>query len=646
MRGGEKMKKIRSILVLTLLIIAISSPCYSSEWAKSYGGIEDDHATSIYSSPDGGYIVAGSRGSVPWANWSVWILKLDSSGTAQWQNLYEISQAEYARFMQPTSDGGYIVAANRGSALLILKSDSSGTLHWQKQYTFGFFTSFSVRSIHQTIDGGYIVAGDLRFGSGLTQEKSELIFKLDSNGLVMWQKLLFEDIFRNRAFIQPTQDGGCILIGYTVLIFDYQPESVISLLKFSSSGTLQWNRIFRYEDEVQYEPYYIQITPDGGYVVTGYRNTSTGGYIDGQAWVLKLSPSGEVLWNRVFIDNNGFYYYPYTIQCTNDNGYIVAGERKSSSTYVSDAWLMKLDSTGAILWQNTYGGTADDRASSISLTPDGGYAVAGNTDSFGSGATDALVLKLDCMGQIANCEIIGSSNVTPVDANFVSHEADIIVTDTSIEIQEVAVTTTESDAETTVVCIDSITVISPNGGEILSSGATHEITWSSEGDIENVKIDYSINNGADWKEIEASTENDGSYSWEVPCETSNECLVRISDADNGASDVCDAVFSIFCKLPPDIDAILNFFDESVADGTLGGHGPGNSANHRLNALRNMLERAGDLIYVNDIEGACTQLKSALGKCDSASRPPDFVTGESAEDLNDMIEELMEELGCE
>jgi hypothetical protein len=95
-----------------------------------------------------------------------------------------------------------------------------------------------------------------------------------------------------------------------------------------------------------------------------------------------------------------------------------------------------------------------------------------------------------------------------------------------------------------------------------------------------------------------------------------------------------------------IEDILDFFDESIANGTLTGDGPGNSANGRLNALRNMLEMAGDLISIGDIEGACGQLKSALGKCDGESPPPDFVAGEAVYEFHDMITELMAELGCE
>ena len=96
-----------------------------------------------------------------------------------------------------------------------------------------------------------------------------------------------------------------------------------------------------------------------------------------------------------------------------------------------------------------------------------------------------------------------------------------------------------------------------------------------------------------------------------------------------------------------IDAILTFFDQSVADGSLTGYGHGNSANGRLNALRNILETVSDLIDIDDIEGACRQLRTASRKSDGiAPPPPDFVAGSAVSKLHTMITELMAELGCE
>ncbi len=91
----------------------------------------------------------------------------------------------------------------------------------------------------------------------------------------------------------------------------------------------------------------------------------------------------------------------------------------------------------------------------------------------------------------------------------------------------------------------SITVASPNGGEVFFAGETFEITWTSEGNIDHVRIEFSPNNGTDWIEIVENTENDvGSYVWEVPCDLSDEILVGISDVDGDAYDESDGVFSI------------------------------------------------------------------------------------------------------
>jgi hypothetical protein len=97
---------------------------------------------------------------------------------------------------------------------------------------------------------------------------------------------------------------------------------------------------------------------------------------------------------------------------------------------------------------------------------------------------------------------------------------------------------------------------------------------------------------------------------------------------------------------PSIGEILSFYDYFVENEDLTGVGQGNSANGRLNALRNMLEMAGDFINIGDIEGACGQLHAASKKCDGESPPPDFVTGEAVSDLYNMIVELIAALGCE
>jgi len=91
--------------------------------------------------------------------------------------------------------------------------------------------------------------------------------------------------------------------------------------------------------------------------------------------------------------------------------------------------------------------------------------------------------------------------------------------------------------------------------------------------------------------------------------------------------------------------LIELFDQAVGDGSLVGAGPGGSAAGRLNALRNMLLTAGELLEQGDVDGACRQLQDAADRTDGAFPPPDFVQGEAAPELLDAITEVQDELGC-
>ena len=85
----------------------------------------------------------------------------------------------------------------------------------------------------------------------------------------------------------------------------------------------------------------------------------------------------------------------------------------------------------------------------------------------------------------------------------------------------------------------------PNGGETWLLDENHDITWNYMAGITNVKIEYSLDNGANWSPVINSTPCDGTYNWLIPNKNSNQCLIKISDADDAAIfDISDAVFTI------------------------------------------------------------------------------------------------------
>jgi len=114
----------------------------------------------------------------------------------------------------------------------------------------------------------------------------------------------------------------------------------------------------------------------------------------------------------------------------------------------------------------------------------------------------------------------------------------------------------------------TLTSSSPNGGESWEVGSIHSITWSSQGLVANVKLEYSTTSGASWTEIVASTANDGNHSWTIPNEVSTQCLVRVADAADGdPSDVSNAVFSIVTPPPATVTLTSPNGGESIFIGS-------------------------------------------------------------------------------
>jgi hypothetical protein len=352
-------------------------------WQKALGGSSSDNAYSIQQTTDGGYVVAGfsfsTDGEVSGNHGGTdyWIVKLDASGNLQWQKSLGGSLSDFARSIQQTTDGGYIVAGyststdgdvssnHGGTDYWVVKLDASGNLQWEKPLGGSFF-DYAI-SILQTSDGAYVVAGssasfddDVSGNHGLDDF---WVVKLDAGGAIQWQKTL----------------GG-------------SGEDVASS---------------------------VQQTSDGGYIVAGYSDSNdgdvSGNHGDVDDWIVKLDASGAIQWQKSL--GGSFLDYASSVQQTTDGGYIVAGYSASGDGDVSghhggigpgtvnyfDYWIVKLDAGGAIQWQKALGGSSGDFAYSIQQTTDGGYVVAGSSlstdgDVNGNKEGVAWVVKLHSDG--------------------------------------------------------------------------------------------------------------------------------------------------------------------------------------------------------------------------------------------------------
>ena len=135
-------------------------------------------------------------------------------------------------------------------------------------------------------------------------------------------------------------------------------------------------------------------TSDGGYVITGYTYSSGAGVAD--VYLVKTDAAGTMLWSQTFGGTQ--YDYGQSVVQTTDGGYAIAGYTNSFGVGSYDVYLVKTNAAGSMLWSRTYGGTGSDIGQSVVQTTDGGYAIAGYTSSFGAGGYDVYLVKTDAEG--------------------------------------------------------------------------------------------------------------------------------------------------------------------------------------------------------------------------------------------------------
>jgi uncharacterized delta-60 repeat protein len=310
---------------------------------------------------------------------------------------------EGASFIHQTNDGGYIVAGTTNSFgggnndFLVIKLNPTGNIQWVK--TFGGWYNDDVSYLQPTNDGGYIIVGKTNsFGTG---DSDVLVIKLNSQGNIEWSKTFGGDSSEGTSFIKSTIDGGYIIVGSTHS-FDAGYSDII-VIKLNSQGDIEWSKIFgRNGWDAACS---IQQTNDGGYILGGRTEAFGIGYWD--FLIIKLTPTGDIQWSKIF----GGEYYDLTsfIYQTNDGGYIAGGSTESFGVGGFDILVMKLNSVGNIEWAKTFGTVKDDYGFSFQKTQDGGYVIAGATGSWNEGF-DFLVIKLDSTGIIQWSKTFGGGD--------------------------------------------------------------------------------------------------------------------------------------------------------------------------------------------------------------------------------------------
>lgn len=195
-----------------------------------------------------------------------------------------------------------------------------------------------------------------------------------------------------RAVIQ-TSDGGFAITGDFGRVSGEPDSGDVWLMKVSSSGNQQWSK--SYSGDKLDRGYALVQLSDDGFLIAGETSSRGNGFSD--LWVLRTNSSGDTLWTKTYGGTGT--EFAEDLKLTGDGGFVVLGMTRSFGAGALDCWLVRCDANGDTLWTKTYGGIASDVVASIAETSDGGYAIIGNTFSFGEqGQPDMWLLRTDANG--------------------------------------------------------------------------------------------------------------------------------------------------------------------------------------------------------------------------------------------------------
>jgi lysophospholipase L1-like esterase len=327
---------------------------------KTFDNHSLDWGSSIQLTSDGGYIIAGGTREELEGNYityRAWLIKTDVDGNLLWDKTFESHNGNpgLAYSVQPTTDDGYILAGHTFGEAWLIKTDSNGNELWKRKLTgsgpyYGGANCWA-KSVLPTSDGGYILAGESPFTNDV------ILIKTNGNGEKIWDKTsdrTFGGYGLAGAFsIRPTSEGGYIIAGKT-------------------GGT--WFSNSRRD---------IHMSPDDTFSAYG---------ACGYAWLIKTDADGNMIWNKTYSTSYENHSGAYSVQLINDGGYIIAGMTGLGFNEYYDAWLIKTDSEGDMLWNRTFGCSSFDEAYSVQQTRDGGYIIAGTT------AGNTWLIKTDAEG--------------------------------------------------------------------------------------------------------------------------------------------------------------------------------------------------------------------------------------------------------
>ncbi len=364
-----KLKNIIIVLVLATSAWALSEE-HASPWTQPFGGPDTSYAAALRRCEDGGYIVLGSIpvGVVD----EIYVVKTDSAGQIQWRRTFGGGLRIEPHDIQAVSDSGYIIAGTQREAdstfdrAYLLRISEQGDSLWSE--TIGD-KPCGARAVQPTVDGGYVVAGWME--SEATWNGDLLLAKLDVRGHLTWLRTYGSDGNEGASAVRVTADGGYIVAGGARPKHSRQDQMYV--VKTDELGVRQWEQAFNDEGSLRADD--VLETPQG-YVLGGFQSYSASN--TGKFVLAMTDHDGQRLWRHPY--SGGFGSYDHVALRAAGSGVMMAAYRFSLGMTPRDLWLMRVDDAGELHWRRAYSGLGE-----VVVSMYGGYRRVEAADAFENG---------------------------------------------------------------------------------------------------------------------------------------------------------------------------------------------------------------------------------------------------------------------
>ena len=361
---------------------------YHAVWEKMYGGEENDIAYGIVALEEGESAMVGTCRSFNAQYTDICVTRLSADGEMKWRLLLGGAKQDEGKAIARAADGSLMVlgttkslAKNYDRDLYVAKVSLEGKLIWEKG--IGGDRDEFAGGLAGTDDGGVLIVGDsTSFGNNY---KDIYIVKLSSDGKVLSSRTIGGEKEDSAKALTRTKDGNMVMVGHREVQSSGNKDFFV--MKLDQNGQKIWAKTYggEYADTLSG----VTASIDGGIVATG--KTRSFGSEQTDLSVMKFDAGGKLIWHKIY----GFKYYEYgnAVTSTLDGGFIIAGGTNTLGDGGHSVYILALDKSGKLIWSHVYGDREKDSAHSIARMSDGSVIVAGESDSY-SRSSNFYMIKI------------------------------------------------------------------------------------------------------------------------------------------------------------------------------------------------------------------------------------------------------------